>query len=213
MGLKWVWTIPNILSLFRIVLVPVFAVLYGLSGQHEPLLYAAVAVLILSGVTDMLDGFIARRFHQISEIGKVLDPIADKLTQVTVMVCLAVRIPQLWPMMAIGFLKELLQSIGAALLLLKLKTAAPSARWYGKVSTVVFYTVMTLFVVFPPAPQVPLLFGWNMPTWLFILLAGLVVFCMLLAFAQYTRMYVTIVKEEKASHTATDSDAQEGANS
>ena len=210
MKLKWVWTVPNVLSLLRMVLVPVFTALYLQSDRHPPLLYGAVGVLVLSGLTDLFDGMIARRCNQMSEIGKLLDPAADKLTQVAVMLCLAIRLPRLWPLVAIGFIKELLQTIGAALLLFKQQTQVQSSRWYGKVSTFVFYTAMALFVVFPPEPHTPLLFRFNMPVWLFFLLAGLVASTMLAAFSQYTHLYVRLVKEAKASASA-QTDAQEGA--
>ena len=210
MKLKWVWTVPNVLSLLRIALVPVFAVLYLQSHVHPPLLYGAIGALVLSGLTDALDGMIARRCNQVSEIGKLLDPAADKLTQVTVMVCLAIRLPRLWPLVAVGFVKELLQTVGAALLLFKQQAPVQSARWYGKVSTAVFYTAMALFVVFPPLPHTPLLFRFNMPAWLFFLLAGLVASTMLAAFSQYTHLYVRLVKEAKARASA-QTDTQEGA--
>ncbi len=195
MGVKWVWTIPNVLSLFRIVLIPVFAVLYILSAQHPVLLSWSVGVLAVSGLTDLLDGFIARKFHQISEIGKILDPIADKLTQVTVLVCMAVHLPRLWPLVGLCFVKESLQAVGAALLLFRQKSAVQAARWYGKVSTFVFYFAMTLFVVFPPEPHEPLLFGQNMPAWLFVVLVATVAAWMLIALIQYTRVYLKISKE------------------
>ncbi len=195
MGLKWKWTIPNVLSLFRIVLVPVFAVLYLKSEQQPALLGWAIAVLVVSGLTDMLDGLIARACHQISEIGKVLDPIADKLTQVTVVLCLTIRMPRLWPLLVICFIKELLQAIGAALLLFRKRSQVQSARWYGKISTIVFYVTMALYVVFPPAPQKPLLGDWNMPLWLFMALGGLVAILMMIAFYGYARVFLTITKD------------------
>ena len=76
-------TVPNLLSLIRIILIPVFGVLF----YHEHVL-AAVIVLAVSGLTDLFDGKIARRFNQVSELGKILDPIADKLTQMTIAVVL-----------------------------------------------------------------------------------------------------------------------------
>lgn len=195
MGLKWEWTIPNALSLFRIVLVPIFAVLYLKSEQQPALLGWAIAVLVLSGLTDMLDGLIARKCNQISEIGKVLDPIADKLTQVTVVLCLTIRMPRLWPLLVICFIKELLQAIGAALLLFRKRSQVQAARWYGKISTIVFYVTMALYVVFPPAPHKPLLGDWNMPIWLFMALGGLVAILMMIAFYGYARVFLTITKD------------------
>ena len=76
-------TVPNLLSLIRIILIPVFGVLF----YHDHVL-AAVIVLAVSGLTDLFDGKIARRFNQVSELGKILDPIADKLTQMTIAVVL-----------------------------------------------------------------------------------------------------------------------------
>lgn len=204
MQLKWKWTIPNILSLMRIALIPVFAVLY----LNDNLSLAVVA-LAVSGITDLFDGMIARKFNQITEIGKVLDPVADKLTQVTVVLCLAIRMPRLWPLLGVCFVKELMQSIGAIVLMFHVKADVQPARWYGKVSTFVFYFAMAAFVAFPLAGETPLLFGWNMPSWLFTSLVILVALCMVLAFFQYARLFVFVSREtrraqEQASLSADD---------
>lgn len=194
MKLEWKWTIPNILSLFRIALVPVFAVLYLKSERYPLLLGWAIGTLAVSGLTDMFDGMIARKCNQISEIGKMLDPIADKLTQVTVVLCLTLRLKWLWPLFAVCFVKELLQSIGAAMLLYRDQSQVQAARWYGKISTVVFYVAMALFVMFPPAPAVPLVGEWNMPLWVFAALMVLVGVWMILAFYGYARVFLSVVK-------------------
>ena len=81
-------TIPNLLSAFRLVLAGVFAAVY-LHAKTRQDYHIAVGILVLSGVTDCADGKIARHFHMISELGKILDPIADKLTQAVVAFCLA----------------------------------------------------------------------------------------------------------------------------
>ena len=109
MGVEIKMNIPNALSLVRIVLLPVFATLYLMSNQYSNLLYWSFGVLLLSGITDSLDGIIARKFNQITELGKILDPVADKLTQVTVVLCLAVRSLELIPLLIICFAKELIQ--------------------------------------------------------------------------------------------------------
>lgn len=202
MQVKWEWTVPNVLSLMRIALVPVFVVLYLMSATHPTLLYWAAGALVLSGLTDMFDGMIARALHQITEIGKLLDPIADKLTQVAVLVCLAVRMPRLWPLLAICAAKEIFQSVGATLLYLGRKTRVESARWYGKVCTVVFYVAMAMYVVFPPSPETPLLFGWNMPGWLAMALGVVVAVCMVYAFIQYARLFLRINKETKSTDSS-----------
>ena len=80
-------TVPNLLSLIRIILVPVFAVLF-----YQGHVLWAVFVLFLSGLSDFFDGKIARRFHQVSALGKVLDPVADKITQITIAVMLFLEV-------------------------------------------------------------------------------------------------------------------------
>ena len=85
---KRILTIPNLLSAFRLVLAGVFAYIYW-NAKSQQDYNLAVGVLVLSGATDFADGKIARKFHMISELGKVLDPIADKLTQAVVACCLA----------------------------------------------------------------------------------------------------------------------------
>lgn len=144
-------TIPNALSIFRLLLLPVFATLYLMSEKRPELLYWSFGVLVLSGVTDSLDGLIARHFNQISDLGKMLDPLADKITQVVVVICLAMRFRELIPLVVICFLKELIQGLGG-IFLLKKGAAVHGAKWYGKVSTFVFYGVMALIVLLPNMP-------------------------------------------------------------
>ena len=149
MNIEWKWNIPNLLSLLRILLVPVFVILYLLSSDERmDLMYWSFGVLILSGVTDSLDGIIARKCNQITDLGKLLDPVADKLTQVAVVICLATRFSQLIPLVVICFVKELAQSIGG-LILLRRGAEVRGASWYGKMCTFVFYGVMALIVLLP----------------------------------------------------------------
>ena len=82
-------TIPNLLSLFRLILIPVIVWLYWVRKDYFP----AGVLLIVSGLTDLADGYIARRFHAVSNVGKILDPIADKLTQAAMLFCLVTRFP------------------------------------------------------------------------------------------------------------------------
>ena len=179
-SIEWKMTIPNALSLFRIALVPAFAVLYLCSGPDNYLLYWALGILVLSGLTDSFDGIIARKFNQITDLGKLLDPIADKLTQVTVVLCLAIRNTYLIPLLIICVVKELGQSIGG-LILLHRGEKIQGAKWYGKVSTFVFYGVMALIVL------------WDgMPLWLSIVLVSIVAALMLFAFFNYMKVYCRI---------------------
>lgn len=101
-------TIPNALSIFRLILLPVFVTLYMMGMDNQPALqYWAFGILVLSGLTDLFDGLNCPRFNQISDLGKVLDPIADKVTQVTVVICLAIQYRALIPLVIICFFKEL----------------------------------------------------------------------------------------------------------
>lgn len=105
-------TVPNAMSLFRILVIPFFAYFFLKDN-----LTAAVIALALSGLSDALDGFVARRFNQITELGKMLDPLADKLTQGTVAVCIAVRYPTICPLLFLLVTKELVMLCGACFLL------------------------------------------------------------------------------------------------
>ena len=150
---KNVWTIPNILSFIRILLIPVFAVLF-VKGQ----LLWAVVVLALSGLSDLFDGKIARRFNQVSELGKILDPIADKLTQGTIAILLFWsfythkdnRTLHLFAWVFLLFIvKELVMLIGGALMIgFGLRPGA--AEIYGKAATMTFYIVMIAIMAFGP---------------------------------------------------------------
>ncbi|MCL2487062.1 MAG: CDP-alcohol phosphatidyltransferase family protein [Oscillospiraceae bacterium] len=181
-------TVPNLLSLLRILLIPVFVVLYlSSSAENSCPAYWAFGVLFLSGVTDFLDGIIARKFNQITDFGKLLDPIADKLTQVAVVVALAVRHNQLFILAAICVLKELIQGIGG-LLLLRKGDEVRGARWFGKAATFVFYGVMIAIVLIPDEyMSAPLLYG----------LIALVGAAMLVAFIGYMKTFMTVRKDLK----------------
>lgn len=133
-------TVPNLLSVFRILVVPFFAY-YFLQDN----ILVSVVLLVLSGLSDAVDGFIARRFNQITELGKILDPFADKITQGTVALCLAVKYPVICPLLILFLLKELAMLVLAITLIKKQKKPC-AAKWYGKVATVLFYLSVTVIV-------------------------------------------------------------------
>lgn len=132
-------TIPNILSLFRIFLIPVFVYFY----LHKQDYILAGLIIILSGITDLVDGFIARRFNMITKVGKVLDPIADKLTQVTVLFCLANRYPLMMIPFILLFIKEIATGV-LGLMVIRKTGRVYGANWHGKLSTVLLYMMMIL---------------------------------------------------------------------
>ena len=133
--------IPNALTIVRFVLIP-FIVYFILTGQY----IAAFIMLTISGLTDILDGFIARKYNFITNFGKLIDPLADKATQVSVLASLTFKgIIPLW-ILLIVFLKEFIMVSGASFLYGK--KLVVSSRWYGKLATVLFYVaiVASLFI-------------------------------------------------------------------
>ncbi len=141
------WTIPNLLSFFRLVLIPVIIWLYIRVESY----YGAVAVIALSGLTDFLDGKIARKCNMITDLGKILDPVADKLTQGALIICLISRYPLMWLLIALFVMKELV-SAGLGYLSLQASGEVAGAQWYGKVNTALLYAVMLVLILFPELP-------------------------------------------------------------
>ena len=137
--------IPNILSVVRILLVPVFVYLF-MSGHKA----VAVAVFIFSGFTDVLDGYIARKYNYISNLGKFLDPFADKLTQFTAFICLYLtNLVPLW-MPVVYFLKELGTTIGALVVFRNRKKVVKS-NIFGKLATFFVFAFVCFDIVFGKA--------------------------------------------------------------
>ena len=142
--MKKVFTIPNIISMFRIVLIPLFAYIYFLNFDNN---YTyAFGIILFSALSDVVDGFIARKFNMISDVGKVLDPIADKLTQVAVVLCLCVNHRTLFPVLMVLITKELLTLVAAAIWL-RSGLQPISARWWGKVSTALLYASFAYYII------------------------------------------------------------------
>lgn len=148
---KDILTIPNLLSLFRLMLIPVYVVIY--LNASEPIHYTiAGSILAVSCLTDMIDGKIARHFHMISTVGKILDPLADKATQFTLMVCLAVEYPILWTIAALFVLKESFQLIAGCIFLRKGKMLT-GALLSGKLCTTILFVSLILLVLMPQLNQ------------------------------------------------------------
>ena len=171
-------TIPNLLSLFRFVLIPIYILIY-LNADEEADYYVAGAILAVSCLTDMIDGKIARHFNMISTVGKILDPLADKATQFSLIVCLAVEYPILVNLIILFVIKESFQLI-AGLLTLRKGKMLTGALITGKISTTVLFISLILMVLMP-----------NMTTsWVQIITAVDCVVLMI-AFVDYARVYYT----------------------
>ena len=144
---KEILTIPNILSLFRLVLIPVYVILY-LNAHENTDYYTAAGILAVSCLTDLVDGKIARHFNMISTVGKILDPLADKATQFTLIICLALKYRVLWNIVILFVVKESFQLIAGSINLKKgrmLKGALLS----GKICTTVLFISLILMVMIP----------------------------------------------------------------
>jgi len=144
---KEVFTIPNMLSLFRLILIPVYVAIYMNATEMQEY-FIAGSILAVSCLTDMIDGKIARHFNMISTVGKILDPVADKLTQFTLTLCLSIKYPILRFVLILFVLKEGFQGIVGIINLRKGKML-PGALFAGKVCTTVLFLSLIALVLMP----------------------------------------------------------------
>ncbi len=170
------FTIPNLLSLFRLILIPVYVVIY-VNATTEKEYFLSAAILSVSCLTDMVDGKIARKFNMISTVGKVLDPIADKATQVTMIICLAIRYPALRYLFILFIVKEAFQLI-AGFIRLRKGMILKGALISGKISTTILFISLILMVLLP-----------DLSTMAVDIIAGIDALFLLIAFADYAYAY------------------------
>ncbi len=134
--------IPNYISVFRLLLIPVFVYLYFLRRD----ITRAAAVFVLAGISDVVDGFLARHNNWITNLGKILDPVADKCMQATVLISLSIDDIVPWWISAILIGKELLMILGATRLMKKFNIYVQSG-WWGKAAVVFFYAVVVVLML------------------------------------------------------------------
>ena len=139
---KQIFTIPNFLSFLRLCMIPLIIWLY--CAQKNYVLTAVV--LVLSGLTDMVDGYIARRFNMVTDLGKALDPVADKLTQASVMFCLLSRFRMMLVPLLLLIFKEVCNGV-MSLVVIKKTGKVCGADWHGKVCTWLLYAMMFVHIV------------------------------------------------------------------
>lgn len=173
---KEILTIPNLLSLFRLVLIPVYVVIY-LNARDNSDYYIAAGILAVSCLTDLIDGKIARHFNMISTVGKILDPLADKATQFTLILCLALKYPILWYLVGLFVVKESFQLIAGGINLRKGKMLK-GALMSGKICTTVLFISLILMVMIP-----------NLPNTAVNIIAGIDTVFMLISFLDYLITY------------------------
>jgi len=180
---KDLMTIPNAISFIRILLITPFVAFF------IQRMYVAAAITVgISGLSDLFDGWIARKFHQESELGKVLDPLADKLTLIAVGVCLIFIEPYVLPLMIIMVLKDVLMIIGGTIVINQ-GVIPPKSSWYGKLSTFMFYISVGTVVLMA-------IFGYvNKPLSLTVL--GITAAMMIFSLVNYAIIFFKIQKQVK----------------
>ena len=175
-------TIPNALTLLRIMLIIPMAK-YILAERYGE----ASVFLGISALSDMLDGMAARNLGQVTQLGKILDPIADKLTLIAIVLCINRVYPYIYPFVAVMFAKEMIMLAGGAILLKK-KIRPPAAKWFGKAATAVFYVSVILLVALRAV------WGINI-SWLSTSLFGLSAGFMMFALMNYMSIFMKLMKE------------------
>lgn len=175
-------TIPNILSYVRIILVPFIVWSYWQLRMY----HLSAALIVLSGLTDCVDGYIARHYNMITDFGKIIDPIADKLTQITVVACLAYRYQLMFVLIGVLIFKELFVGV-MGFAVLKVTDIVDGSRWYGKVATILFYLIITILLLFEMSESMANLL-------IFCCLVGMVV-SLVLYTVRYTRILASSVKK------------------
>lgn len=180
-GKEQIWNIPNILTMFRFVLVPAFVILY--LTDH---VWWSTLMIALSALSDVLDGKIARKYNMVTDLGTAMDPIADKVSQLAVLLCLLTKHPLLAIPFGVLLIKELITAAFAAAVLKKTNTVF-KAVWHGKLSTVVITIIMALHLVWA-----------GIPLWLTIVLVVISTGIMLYSGFMYIRRYVRVLKKAAA---------------
>ncbi len=183
-----IWTIPNILSFVRLALIPLIVWLYvGLEDYS-----AAFIMILVSSLTDIVDGFIARRFNMITDFGKMIDPVADKLTQLAILVCLVSRFPLMLLPVCVMVVKEVVSFV-IRLRLFQKSEEVRGAVWHGKLNTVILYTVICAHIVFPNA-----IGGTLLSTISILFSAGFMVFSFVLYTIECVQCFARVKRDKKS---------------
>lgn len=191
--LKEYFSIPNLMGYFRILLIPVYLFLYIRAETTEEY-YVAAVVLLISFLTDLFDGKIARRFNMVTEFGKILDPVADKLTQGAMAVSFSYKYPAMGILLLVFLGKECLMG-ALGLYMMKKHYRMDGAQKHGKVCTAVLDLVMILVLVLPGMSVIAV-----------NILAGIAIAVMLISLALYLRMYWRVWKQIKAGKLMEETD-------
>lgn len=177
-------TVPNLLSYLRLALIPAIIWLYCVEKSYT----AAAWMMAFSAATDVVDGWIARHYNLVTDWGKIVDPIADKLTQIAICFCLAWRFVAVRFMLVLLIVKEVYMGI-IGLIFIHKTDSVEGAVWWGKMTTVLFFFVALLLILFP-----------GMPEGLVVALVCLESASILLSMILYTTRYMKLYHEHKANN-------------
>ena len=181
-------TIPNILSFFRLCLIPVIVWLYTVKQNY----LWTLLILLFSAVTDIVDGIIARKCNMISDFGKAFDPVDDKLTQMAMLFCLVSRFPYMMIPFVLLVVKEVFTGI-TALITIKRTNTVKGAVWHGKLTTIALYSMMAIHLLW-----------YNIPSTVSLILVGICIGIMLMSFILYTIQNIKAIKNGIFEETATE---------
>lgn len=172
--------IPNLLSILRLAMIPIFVYVFFMEKHPR---FLSLTIFLLAEITDVIDGYLARKYNWVTEMGKILDPMADKLMQATVLVSLSV-VDRIFIWLAgLYFAKELLIVTGAIIMTKTEKPVVPPAQWYGKLGSFMFAALVTVFIVYPVNRTLNVI--------LTIVLACTLMFSLLMYYFKVYRKYLT----------------------
>lgn len=180
------FTIPNLLSMFRLILIPFFVTAY--CSEHN--YWKTAVILAISGISDTVDGYIARRFNMVSDIGKIIDPVADKMTQAAMLLCLLTRFPlMLLPLLLLA-IKEVSTGI-SSIIVIKKTGLVMSADWHGKLTTGLLYAMMLTHIIW-----------FDIPAPVSNVMIGICTAVMLMSFLLYLIRNARAIRLNGTQHTA-----------
>lgn len=177
--------IPNILSMIRILLVAVFVVVFFSDVSK----IWALVVFIAAGTTDVVDGILARKFNWITDLGKILDPLADKLMQCTALVCLCIEaVVPIWFLLI--FVSKEIMTLFIGFLVIRRRSVVVVSKWYGKTAVCLFYATIFFAVIFKYVCE------FNLAGWQQLLLFMPSAIMAIFAFGAYIGFYSKLSKEK-----------------
>lgn len=187
---KELFSIPNLIGYFRILMLPVFLYKYYSAKTFEEYMITFVLLAIIF-LSDAADGFIARKFHMVTDFGKMLDPVADKLVQGSLAIAVMFHHPLMKVFLVVFLCKEVYMSV-MGLYLLKKKDSLNGAQWYGKVCTTIVDAGILILLFFPSLPQ-----GFG--NGLIVVMIALEIF----SAVKYLQFHMSILKESKQKNKNT----------